>query len=83
MKNILLACDEAKHYCDKTQYNESTLWEKIKLNVHLLYCKACRKYSAKNLKLTKLFNSKEKASLTTSEKENLQSVLDKEIAKHD
>lgn len=49
---MFIPCDEANHVCDKTQYQESTLWEKIKLNMHLIYCKACRKYSKSNTELT-------------------------------
>ena len=60
MKNknkIFIPCDEANHVCDKSQYKEASLWEMVKLNVHLLYCKACRTYSANNSKLTKMMNS--------------------------
>ncbi|SFZ89305.1 hypothetical protein SAMN05428642_101139 [Flaviramulus basaltis] len=49
---MFIPCNEANHVCDKTQYKESTLWEKIKLNLHLIYCKACRKYTKSNSKLT-------------------------------
>ncbi|GAA4805651.1 hypothetical protein [Litoribaculum gwangyangense] len=49
---FLIPCDEANHTCDKTQYKEATLWEKIKLNIHLIYCRACRDYTKKNTKLT-------------------------------
>ncbi len=48
-----MPCDEANHVCDKTQYKEATLWEKIKLNIHLIYCRACRKYTKNNTILTK------------------------------
>lgn len=51
---IFIACDEANHVCDKSQYNESTFWERVKLNIHLIYCKACRNYTANNIKLTKM-----------------------------
>lgn len=50
---MMIPCDEANHVCDKTQYKEATLWEKIKLNIHLIYCRACRKYTKNNAKLTK------------------------------
>jgi len=45
-------CEEANHICDKSQYRESSLLEKLKLKLHLLYCNACRKYSSRNQKLT-------------------------------
>ncbi|WP_111309282.1 hypothetical protein [Confluentibacter sediminis] len=49
---IFVPCEEANHVCDKSQYKEASLWEKIKLNLHLIYCKACRKYSKNNKKLS-------------------------------
>lgn len=50
---VMIPCDEANHVCDKTQYKDATLWEIIKLNVHLIYCRACRKYTKNNTILTK------------------------------
>jgi len=80
--NILLSCDEANHTCDKTQYKEATLWEKIKLNIHLMYCSACRKYTKNNAKLTKLMKNKKVEAMPASKKENLQSAFEKELANH-
>jgi hypothetical protein len=82
MKNkIIIPCDEANHVCDKTQYKEATLWEKIKLSIHLLYCKACREYTKNNTKLTKLVTRKP-IEMDTSAKEDLKSAFEQELAKH-
>lgn len=43
-----LTCDEASTICDKSQYGESTSWEKIKLNIHLFLCKKCGLYTKQN-----------------------------------
>lgn len=43
-----LTCDEATAICDKSQYKEASLWEKIKLNIHLFLCKKCGLYSKQN-----------------------------------
>lgn len=43
-----LTCDEATKICDKNQYKAATLVEKIKLGIHLLYCKTCGLYSKQN-----------------------------------
>lgn len=43
-----LTCDEASAICDKSQYNEASFWEKIKLQVHLFLCKKCELYSKQN-----------------------------------
>ncbi len=48
-----LTCDEATALCDKNQYNETTFWEKIKLNIHLFLCKKCGLYSKQNHVVTK------------------------------
>lgn len=78
---IFIPCDEANHNCDKTQYNESSLWEKIKLNIHLIYCRACREYSKRNGKLTKIMKDSQLDYLKNSEKENLKNNFEKELNK--
>ena len=81
-KKLFFNCDEANHTCDKTQYNEASLWEKIKLNIHLLYCRACREYTKNNTKLTKLMRRKEVKAMPTKEKGNLQETFKKELQNH-
>lgn len=75
---FIMPCDEANHVCDKTQYKEATLWEKIKLTLHLMYCRICRKYTKNNSKLTKLLTTKP-YTLEPAEKERLKSTLEKEL----
>lgn len=79
---ILIPCDEANHVCDKTQYKEATLWEKIKLNIHLIYCSACRKYTKNNSALTKLLKREKPQTLNASAKESLRSTFEKELANY-
>ena len=76
---IRIPCEEANLVCDKTQYKEATLWEKIKLNIHLIYCKVCRKYTKTNTTLTKLVNRKP-VNLDAISKEQLRVVFEKELA---
>jgi hypothetical protein len=78
---IIIPCKEANHVCDKTQYKEATLWEKFLLNIHLIYCKFCRKYSKNNANLTKLM-TKNPVNLDPISKENLRTAFEKELAKH-
>ena len=66
---FFIPCDAAHHVCDKTQYKEATLWEKIKLNIHLIYCRACGEYSKNNAKLTKAIKKSEVACLDKKYKE--------------
>lgn len=80
--NIFISCDEANHTCDKSQYNEASLWEKIKLNIHLIYCRACRKYTKNNTKLSKLMKNDDVDCIELSEKERMRESFQKELSKH-
>lgn len=77
--NIKVECHEANHICDKNQYKESTFWEKIKLNVHLIYCSACRKYSARNVKLTKAVKNPKVQTVSASDKEVMKQRLKEQL----
>lgn len=76
---IIMPCNEANHVCDKTQYKNATLWEKIILNLHLIYCKVCRKYSKNNSQLTKIINKAHIECLDKKCKEKMKQELDKAI----
>lgn len=64
---IMMPCNEAAHICDKSQYNESSVLEKIKLYTHILYCIACRKYVKANNRLSLLIK---KSQVTCLDKKN-------------
>ena len=55
-----LNCDQATTICDKSQYGEVSLFEKIKLTFHLFLCKKCGKYTKQNGILTKCYEAKAK-----------------------
>ena len=78
---LFVSCDDAEHCCDKAQYNESTLFEKIKLNFHLLFCRACRKYVSKNGKLTELIKKENanKECFHDKEKNDLEELFRQQI----
>lgn len=76
-----MKCEDAKHTCDKKQYHEATLWEKVKLTFHLIYCRACRKYSANNNKLTQILKKSDIKSLEKDEKSDLKKLLQEEMSK--
>lgn len=81
MNKIKVSCQEANHFCDKNQYKEASFWEKVKLNIHLIYCRACRKYTSKNMKLTKLFKSDPVEVMDSVSKDKLKATFNKELAK--
>lgn len=74
-KRLFVNCSEANHFCDKNQYKEASFWEKVKLNIHLIYCKACRKYSTNNSKLTKLVKDPKVIHINHYEKEAMKERL--------
>jgi len=59
-KSLKISCDEATTICDKNQYGEATLLEKLKLNLHFVKCKICFKYTKQNMSLTKLYKEHSK-----------------------
>ena len=79
--SIFLKCEEANHTCDKNQYKEASFLEMIKLNIHVIFCKACREYSARNAKLTKFIKLNKVKTMSSQDKESLKQRLEKEIAK--
>lgn len=78
-----ITCDEATEICDKNQYGEASLWEKVKLGFHLLLCKYCAAYSKQNNIMTRLFRMKsttckgETKCMDTEDKEQLKAALKK------
>lgn len=76
-----IPCEEANHICDKTQYRDASFWEKIKLNIHLVYCRACREYTARNQKLTKTIHQAKVKTVKKIDKEVLKKQLRQEMNK--
>ncbi len=66
----MISCEKAATICNKTQYEEASLLEKMKLRLHLFMCKTCSKFTKQNTKFTVL-----------CEKANLQSLSEQEKLK--
>ncbi|MDO5972139.1 hypothetical protein Q4Q35_20255 [Flavivirga aquimarina] len=79
---ILIPCEDANHVCDKTQYKEATLWEKIILNIHLIYCRVCRKYTKNNTKLTKVIKKSKVECLDKKCKETMKLDFEKALKEY-
>jgi len=79
--SIKIKCPEANHVCDKNQYKEATFWEKVRLNIHLIFCKACRKYSARNMKLSKMVKDPKVKVMPKQVKEELKEQIKREMSK--
>ena len=82
MSKLFLKCDEANNICDKSQYHEASFIEKIKLTIHLIYCKACRLYSSNNAKLTNCISKSQVTCLDESKKNEIKKSLEKELVKN-
>ncbi len=79
----MINCDEATTICDKSQYCEATLWERIKLRMHLFLCKKCGLYSEQNKLMSKVFNTHllnhSQHHLPDEDKEALKAQLEKKM----
>ena len=82
MSKFFLKCEEASHVCDKSQYHEASFFEKIKLTIHLIYCRVCRKYSKNNAKLTECIEKSNVNCLDESVKNEMKKNFEKELIKH-
>lgn len=82
-KKIMITCDEASTICDKSQYGEASLSDKIKLTLHTILCKICAKYSKQNKIMTTIFRVKSESCkkstpcLTHTDKEIIKKNLEK------
>lgn len=79
LKVFLISKEEAFHICDKSQYQESTLWEKIKLNFRYLWCRATRMYVKRNSRLTKHLASSKLECLEQRERQLIEDRLNEHL----
>lgn len=70
-----ISCEQAADICNRTQYSESTRWERLKLRLHLRICRTCKNYSKKNAKLTSLCDKAGLSSLSKEDKDNMKRNL--------
>jgi len=77
---LFFDCSEAATCCDKSQYAEANLFEKAKLMVHLAFCKTCRKFSARNSKLTHLMEESKLKTCPEEKKKQWREQIKKEFA---
>ena len=76
---LFIDCEEAKHICDKAQYNETTWWELFRLNIRLLYCNITRAYSKRNQKLSELVTDKEVTCMDNKSKADLKVKFEQQL----
>lgn len=76
---FFLKCDDAAHVCDKTQYQEAGLIDRLGLRLHLLMCKLCRGYVKRNAKLTETVKSANLKTLRPEEKQRIKARICDEL----
>ena len=76
-----MKCENANHVCDKNQYKEASFLERVKLTIHLIYCRACRKYSVRNNKLSNALKTSDLKSISQEDKSELKERLHQEMSK--
>ena len=74
---MMISCEKAAKICDKAQYKEASIWEKIKLKFHLLMCNNCAKHSLKNKKLTSLCKQAKLVVLSEEDKKKMKDSCSK------
>ncbi len=79
-KTLLIDCSEAAFCCDKAQYKEASVTEKLKMLLHIIYCKKCKKYSKNNVRLTELIEQSAIKTCTEEEKKAWKTKIEKESA---
>ncbi|TXE07324.1 hypothetical protein ES711_11165 [Gelidibacter salicanalis] len=78
-KSFFISKEDAFHICDKSQYKESTLWEKVKLMCRCIYCRSTRHYVSRNTKLTKVIKTSKLDCLQKHERQHLEAQLNKQL----
>ena len=85
-KFLKITCKEANEICNKSQYNESTFFERVKLQLHIAFCEKCAKYTKQNVTLTDIFKGKamdckgEVHCMTENDKELLKEKLKEQMS---
>lgn len=75
---MMTSCEKAAIICNKTQYNEASFMDMLKLRFHLLMCKTCSKFTKKNTELTSICEKANLHSLSEREKIMMKEKLEKE-----
>jgi hypothetical protein len=66
---VRLSCAEAAEVCNKKEYKEANFLEKLKLKLHLFFCKTCDHYYEENQNLSSLIKKADLKFCTSEEKE--------------
>lgn len=76
---LFISCEEAMHICDKAQYGEATLWEKIELKIRLSWCHFTKGYAKKNNQLSAFIKQHRIECLKSNERKQLQEAFEHQL----
>ena len=82
-RNLKITCDQATTICDKNQYSEASIKDKIRLYIHLIQCRICARYTKQNTMLSSLYKGHAqyckdvKHCLSAKDREDLKASLEK------
>ena len=84
---LFINCDEATTICDKSQYGEASLMERIRLSLHLALCRHCKKYTRQNSLMTDVYKRfatpcEGSDQMPENEKKDLEAKLLEELKKN-
>lgn len=77
---VPISCDQAAETCDKAQYKEASIWQKLLMKMHHIVCRICRIQSKKNGKLTEAIQKADLKTLPSEEKEWIKAKLREEMS---
>jgi hypothetical protein len=69
------SCKDVEIICTKVQYEEATFLEKIRIKIHVVFCKTCKSFTQKNTTLTSLCSQANIRTLPIEEKEKMKTEL--------
>lgn len=78
IKSLFFSCSESEKCCDKAQYDEASLMEKMKIHIHIFFCQPCREYTRKNNKLSELVKQANLKACTEKQKQAWKEKIEKE-----
>ena len=70
-----LSCAEAAKLCTKAEYKEAVFIEKLRLRLHLYFCRNCKEYHHNNKKLSSLIKRAKISPCSSREKEALKEKI--------
>lgn len=70
-----LSCAEAANLCTRAEYKEARPIERLKLKLHLYFCRTCKEYYHNNKKLTTLLKKADIKPCSLHEKEHFKEKI--------